>query len=359
VEIALAQLWSELLRVEKVGRHDNFFELGGHSLLITRLIEVARRRGLIMDLRQVFDAPTLESLAAVVTPGEQGAMTHTNLIPFRIAGSRPPLFCFHEGFGSVLAYERLARFIDTDVPVYSIEARAMHEDPPVYRSLVDMARDYLKLIMTVQPVGPYRLTGWSGGGLIAYEVAYLLLQSGESVEYVGMIDTYSLNPEAMEGDIAETKHYLIRTLQYLRPDLSADVLRGLLAFDDLDAMVAECHRNGWLRSEVTGHEMDRRFRVANDIGRACAAYSPPLLPMDVDLFSAQGPARVDRSNGWSALLGTRLKIIAVGGTHMSMMQDESLIAQIAGPMNQSLCGTPAAAPRPAEMQSRSAEFSLS
>jgi thioesterase domain-containing protein len=312
-----------------------------------------------MDLRQVFDAPTLAGLAAVVTLGELSMETQTHLIPFRIAGSRSPLFCFHEGFGSVLAYERLARFIDNDVPVYGIEARSMHEDPPIYRSLVDMARDYLQLVMAVQPVGPYRLAGWSGGGLVAYEVAHLLLQRGETVDYLGMIDTYKLMPEEMEGDIAETKHYLIRTLQYLRPDLSAEILRGLLAFDDLDAMVGECHRNGWLRPEVTGHEMDRRFQVANDIGRACVEYSPPLLALDVELFSAQEPARIDRSNGWSAFLGPRLKIVEVGGSHMSMMQDEILIARIADPMNQSLCGTRAATHRPEPTVSPSADLSLS
>ncbi|MGN6150752.1 MAG: thioesterase domain-containing protein, partial [Lysobacteraceae bacterium] len=359
IETTLAAIWRELLRVERVGRHDNFFELGGHSMLVTRLIDGARRRGLLVDLRQVFDAPTLAGLAAVVTLGGHGEDTQTSLIPVRIAGARRPLFCFHEGFGSVLAYERLARFIDADVPVYSMEARAMHEDPPVFRSLVEMARDYLRQMRTVQPVGPYRLAGWSGGGLVAYEVARQLLENGEAVGYLGMIDTYRLSPEDMEGDIAETKHFLVRILQYLRPELAPDVLRGLLAFDDLDAMVAECRRNGWLGPDVTGHEMDRRFRVANDIARASVQYVPMPIDLDVTLFSAHEPARDDRSNGWSSLLGARLDVVEVGGTHMAMMQDERLLARIAGPMNRALLDAGAASPPTAADAPRSVDLSLS
>jgi amino acid adenylation domain-containing protein len=344
VEIALAQIWSELLRVERVGRNDNFFELGGHSLLITRLVDGARRRGLVMDLRQVFDASTLKGLAAIVTPGHGGVVTHATLVPVRAAGSRRPLFCLHEGFGSVLVYERLARFIDADIPVYSVEASALHEDVPIYRPLRDMARNYLRQIAAVQPVGPYRFAGWSGGGLIAYEMAHQLLAQGESVEFLGLIDTYNMTPEGLAGDIAEAKHFLIRILEYTHPHLPAEVLRALLAFGDLDAMVAECHRHGWLRAEVTGREMSRRFQVANDIARACVEYVPTGLALDVDLFSAQEPARLDRSNGWARVLGPRLKITRVGGTHMSMMQDEALIAQVAGPMNRALLGIGTAVP---------------
>src|SRR5262249_47761594 len=46
IENTLAQIWSEVLQIEQVGRHDNFFELGGHSLLAMSLIERTRRAGL-------------------------------------------------------------------------------------------------------------------------------------------------------------------------------------------------------------------------------------------------------------------------------------------------------------------------
>src|SRR5262249_31605370 len=43
IETALAQIWSEVLKIERVGRHDNFFELGGHSLLAVRFASRLRQ----------------------------------------------------------------------------------------------------------------------------------------------------------------------------------------------------------------------------------------------------------------------------------------------------------------------------
>jgi amino acid adenylation domain-containing protein/thioester reductase-like protein len=63
MEEALACVWQELLRVERVGRQDNFFELGGHSLLIVQMIERLRRIGLAAEARAAFESPTLASLA--------------------------------------------------------------------------------------------------------------------------------------------------------------------------------------------------------------------------------------------------------------------------------------------------------
>ncbi|MBO1541688.1 non-ribosomal peptide synthetase, partial [Pseudomonas sp. OA65] len=66
VEIKLAALWAELLKVERVGRHDHFFELGGHSLLAVTLIERMRQDGMEADIRVLFGQPTLAQVAAAV-----------------------------------------------------------------------------------------------------------------------------------------------------------------------------------------------------------------------------------------------------------------------------------------------------
>ena len=50
-EKTLAGIWTDILKVERVGRNDNFFELGGHSLLAVTLVERMRRKGLHVDIR--------------------------------------------------------------------------------------------------------------------------------------------------------------------------------------------------------------------------------------------------------------------------------------------------------------------
>ncbi|MGO4781100.1 phosphopantetheine-binding protein, partial [Lysobacter sp. 2RAB21] len=58
-----AEVWRDLLGLDRVGRNDHFFELGGHSLLVIGLIERLRQRGYSTDVRTVFTTPMLHALA--------------------------------------------------------------------------------------------------------------------------------------------------------------------------------------------------------------------------------------------------------------------------------------------------------
>jgi amino acid adenylation domain-containing protein/FkbH-like protein/thioester reductase-like protein len=82
VEEILANIWQDLLGLERVGRLDNFFELGGHSLLIVQMKERLRRVGLSVEVRRVFDSPTLAELAGMLSnESVTQASVPPNLIP--------------------------------------------------------------------------------------------------------------------------------------------------------------------------------------------------------------------------------------------------------------------------------------
>jgi len=79
-ETRLAEVWAAVLGLERVGRHDNFFELGGDSILCLQVVARARKAGLSLSVRQIFDSDTLADLARAAAEGraveaEQGPVT--------------------------------------------------------------------------------------------------------------------------------------------------------------------------------------------------------------------------------------------------------------------------------------------
>ncbi|KRP58564.1 non-ribosomal peptide synthetase [Pseudomonas trivialis] len=81
VEAVLAQIWQDVLKLERVGRHDHFFELGGHSLLAVSLIERMRQVGLSADVRVLFSQPSLAALAAAIGSGREIVVPANGIAP--------------------------------------------------------------------------------------------------------------------------------------------------------------------------------------------------------------------------------------------------------------------------------------
>jgi amino acid adenylation domain-containing protein/non-ribosomal peptide synthase protein (TIGR01720 family) len=70
VEEALAGIWAEILKLDRVGIHDNFFDLGGDSILGIQIVARANRQGMRLLPRQVFEKQTIAELALVVGTAE-------------------------------------------------------------------------------------------------------------------------------------------------------------------------------------------------------------------------------------------------------------------------------------------------
>ncbi|HEU4561765.1 MAG TPA: alpha/beta fold hydrolase, partial [Longimicrobium sp.] len=330
-EEALAEIWAEVLGVERVGRHDNFFELGGHSLLAVRMIARVRQvLGVEASLAHLFSHPTVESLAARVS-GSEPQVQRDQAIAIRPSGSQPPLFLVYEGAGSIAYAQVLHPHVDAEIPVYALPSPSPSEPP--LRTVEGMATRLVGMIREVQPSGPYRLAGWSFGGVLAYEVALQLIGRDEVVEFVGMIDSYHpARVGAGSHDVAQEHALLLHVLRMAGPaDASGRVEpdeAGVATGDaDLETFVTRCHEQGLLPGHVTVEQARQmRDRLRNHQG-ALREYSPQPLPGAVHLFPAQQSPDPDQSRGWQATLpAAQLRVTPVPGTHLSMMRPPNAAA---------------------------------
>ncbi|MFF5176366.1 amino acid adenylation domain-containing protein [Micromonospora sp. NPDC000089] len=223
-EKLICGLFAEVLGRGQVGVDDNFFDLGGHSLLAVRLIGGLRTTfDSDLSVRAVFEAPTPRRLARyLVTGGLPQAFDM--LYPIRAAGSRTPLFCMHSGGGLSWVYSGLLRHLDADIPLYGLQSLAMTSSGRRPGTLVEMARDYVRHIRSVQASGPYQLIGWSLGGVLAHEAAVQLQEAGEEVSLLGILDTNMTFDEAVARTPMPEEH-----LRYEPgdPDVVAEQIREL------------------------------------------------------------------------------------------------------------------------------------
>ena len=226
IERRLVGFWQELLGVARVGVEDSFFDLGGHSLIAVRLFAMVKRAFRVdFPISILFEAPTVAACAKLIAAevGEVQSLPHgaaataaphasqrrfTHLVPMHRGegGAKTPFFLVAGMFGNVLNLRHLAQLLGGDRPFYGLQARGLYGDDAPHDDFVTAARDYITEMRAVQPHGPYLLGGFSGGGLIAWEIARQLQEAGEEVPLLMLLDTpVPLRPALSRRDKAMIK----------------------------------------------------------------------------------------------------------------------------------------------------------
>src|SRR5262249_19842424 len=189
LEHQLTQVWADVLSRHPIGIRDHFFDLGGHSWLGVRLMaRIEQQFGQKLPLSILFQQGTVEALADLLRRQVEPA-SESPLVEIQRHGSRPPFFCVHPAGGNVFCYAPLSHHLGREQPFYGLKAPVVNGDQDAYERLEDMARHYVELMRSVQPIGPYYLGGWRTGGMVAFEMARQLREQGHEVALLALLET--------------------------------------------------------------------------------------------------------------------------------------------------------------------------
>ena len=118
------------------------------------------------------------------------------LVPFHVAGDKPPLFFIPAGYGDLRLFRNVVDRLDGDRTVYGLQPPRVERLEGIRKKPAAMAHIdvHVAEIRKVRPTGPYCLSGYSSGGLIAVHVAQQLIREGDAVDLLVLLDAPLQNP---------------------------------------------------------------------------------------------------------------------------------------------------------------------
>ncbi|QEH36902.1 Linear gramicidin synthase subunit D [Aquisphaera giovannonii] len=363
IEAKLASIWEEELGVRPVGVHASFFDLGGHSLLAIRMLSrIEAELGRELPLSALFLAPTIAGLADSLRdprPSRPGSP----IVSLHAGGASRRFFCVHPAGGVVYCFLELARRLGPDLGLEAFQASGLNPGESPLSTIEEMADRYIRALRETQPSGPYLLGGYSLGGVVAFEMARRLRDSGEAVERLVMIDagapsgpprldaaTLDLGARAAKlalfrdaldvDDEAEAARRaatilaylgggglgmrrLLKRLSALPPDAQRHEALQLFALDTV-------YREGTRPERARG-----LWRVLASSLLALSRYRPEPDGIDVLLFRASKSKASDQTLGWIGLASS-VEVRHVTGDHATLLTPPG-VDELAGRLLQE-CG---------------------
>ncbi|WP_158890537.1 type I polyketide synthase [Amycolatopsis anabasis] len=336
--------WEEVLGVP-VGVTSEFAALGGDEVqaeLVTSLL--SGRSGHALRTAELFAQPTPELMAQVIREADRAQAGPVRVL--RESGQARPLFFFHPGGGDTAVFRQLVDLLDPDVPAYGFDRT------DTSATVEERVRGWLPELRRHQPHGPYRLSGWSFGGFLAFEAAQQLTAAGEQVELLALVDPILPLPMPQEAGLSEVELLERRFERYaeflktsygkavelpyaemarLDDEAQADLLADtILAAGVVDERVGEAilaHQ----RASFLDARLLERYRPDRYAGRTVfySAASPVPGGLRDQRFDREDPAR-----GWDEVC-TDLELVTVPGHHLSLL-DPPNVEVIADHLNRTL-----------------------
>lgn len=314
-ERLVAEVFGHVLGVAVRHRDEGFFDLGGHSLLAMRVVaQLGEELGVRVPVGTVMAAPTVRALAAAIGDPARDAGLAPVLVLREPASEESPLFCVHPAGGFAWQFAPLVRFLPVGVGVVGLQAPLLSGGESAAMDVDELALEYFERIRAIAPRGPYRLAGYSFGGNVAHAIAARLVEEGEEVELLALLDpaplsgrrdasgTAAFGPEEEAAVRAEQTAFFaeLRDEGGDDPDLRAAIRasRGVLGLDDRATVEAIVASHAWASALM-------------------AASASPVTAVPTLLFIAgrEEPA----ASGWGMRLGDDTETTVLDADHSGIV----------------------------------------
>jgi amino acid adenylation domain-containing protein len=311
LERELARMWQEIFPERTFGSRSDFFQLGGDSLLAMEfLARLERRYRVPFSLGDLMEGPTIHELAQRIHRRER--LAHDSLIVrFNSGGSAAPLVSVHPGGGSVFCYRELARHLGPDQPLWAIQSPPSAALTGQLATLEGLAAHYASKLKELDPGGPFRLSGWSFGGVVAFEMARLLHSQGHRVDLVCVMDAGFLY------------HFAVLRKVFANDKLG---LFGLLRLPQEEQLRHFRQRAEQARVFPLGLNDDQLREILGVFianVRAMTAFRPRPFAGNITLMLAHERlvrARCEPYEEWKPLC-RQIDIVPVPGSHLTMLAE--------------------------------------
>ena len=363
----LRAIIAPILRVDAamIARDFSFDALGTDSVAAVTLMRTAETEFQVaLPVIALWDHPSLEQLAGYIDrqpqalrasssmaphlalAGRTASGAHDPVVKIRDGGNGLPSFWVHGGPGDVYWVADLARHLPTGGAVYGLEAQGLDGETEPLPTVEAMAAHYMAAVLRTQPVGPYTIGAYSGGGAIAFDMVRQMTEAGHAVTRLVLLDTNMPGAQGLselQAAFGPGYVYLVVGnwfgLQWgMTRKLALADLDGLDKPAMLDRVVAHllAHANPPLPEAEIRRHLATLDRVGWAVGDALRAYRPQPLttPIEVILFACtQGmagaanplglpdiPATRDYRDGWDALFASKISQVAINCDHFELLR---------------------------------------
>jgi amino acid adenylation domain-containing protein len=317
----LRRIWEEVLEKRPVGDAEDFFALGGDSLrAMHMLVAIEQQFSCSLTPGVLLNAPTIQRLATVVYRSGPRTLPESEKALGERAG-RLPVFMAYPLGGHGLRYRPLAQALGSEFPLHVLESPWWDGRPTSIRTAVALAAHHVREIKRHQPAGPYLLAGYSGGGMIALEVAGQLRAAGDEVALLAVIDTYLDFKPGSEVSLRKLARRASGPEHQLRVS-SLEAARWS-AMTLGKRAIARPRRLRWsLDQRRLGVVPERRRAsyVQHLVSAALRGYRPAPYAGRVALFRCTDDAWPSPDRGWGSVVTGELEIHDIAADHYNVLQ---------------------------------------